>query len=131
MQLFNSTMKSLESALNASAARQDVISHNIANVDTPQYKSKQVNFKNELTKAIAFEAKKTNSKHINFKHSPKNTGDYTIRTKNETTMNNNGNNVDIDREMALLAENQILHNALIDRLNGKFTKLKSVARGGK
>lgn len=131
MQLFNSTMKSLESALNATTARQDVISHNIANVDTPHYKSKQVIFKNELSKAIAFEAKKTNSKHLNFKHSGAETGDYIIRTKNHTTMNNNGNNVDIDREMALLAENQILYNALIDRLNGKFTTLKTVARGGK
>lgn len=130
MQLFaNSTMQSLEGALNASSVRQDVISQNIANVDTPHYKSKQVLFKNELAKAVAFQAKKTNSRHINFSNG--NEGDYAVTTKNNTTMNNNGNNVDIDREMSLLAENQIYYNALVDRLNGKFTTLKAIARGGK
>lgn len=130
MQLFNSTLQSLESALNAAATRQDVISNNIANVDTPHYKSKQVMFKNELSKAIAFEAKKTHSRHVSFKRSNEN-GDYIVNTQTNTTLNNNGNNVDIDREMALLAENQILYNALVDRINGKFNSLKTVARGGK
>ncbi len=130
MQLFNSTMHALESALNASAARQEALSHNIANVDTPHYKAKEVIFKHELKKALAFQAKKTNAKHIDFKAGNHQTGDYAIRIKNQTIMNNNGNNVDIDREMALLAENQILYNALIERLNGKFNALKTVARGG-
>lgn len=129
MQLFNHTMKSLESALNATAARQNVISQNIANVDTPFYKAKEVVFKHELEKAISIEAKKTHQNHIEFKYNNK--SDYVIKSKNNTVMNNNGNNVDIDKEMALLAENQILYNALIERLNGKFNAIKTVARGGK
>lgn len=129
MQLYNTTMKSLESALHATAARQNVISQNIANVDTPFYKAKEVVFKHELAKAIFLQAKKTNQKHIDFKYN--NNSDYFIKTKNHTAMKNNGNNVDIDREMALLAENQILYNALIERLNGKFNSLKMVVRGGK
>lgn len=129
MQLFNHTIKSLESALNATAARQNVISQNIANVDTPFYKAKEVIFKHELEKAISIQAKKTHSKHIDFKYHAN--SDYLIRAKNNTVMNNNGNNVDIDKEMALLAENQILYNALIERLNGKFNAIKTVARGGK
>lgn len=129
MQLFNHTMKSLESALNATAARQNVISQNIANVDTPFYKAKEVVFKHELEKAISIQAKKTHQNHIEFKYNNK--SDYVIKSKNNTVMNNNGNNVDIDKEMALLAENQILYNALIERLNGKFNAIKTVARGGK
>lgn len=130
MQLFNTTMQSLESALNASAARQHTISHNIANVDTPHYKAKEVIFKHELEKAMTLQARKTNASHIDFKHNQP-TGDYAVRTKNQTTMNNHGNNVDIDREMALLAENQILYNALIERMNGKFNTIKTVAGGGR
>lgn len=129
MQLFNHTIQSLESALNATAARQNVISQNIANVDTPFYKAKEVIFKHELEKAIAIQAQKTNSKHIDFKYHANR--DYIIKSKNNTVMNNNGNNVDIDKEMALLAENQILYNALIERLNGKFNTIKTVIRGGK
>lgn len=129
MQLFNHTIKSLESALNATAARQNVISQNIANVDTPFYKAKEVVFKHELEKAISIQAKKTHRKHIDFKYHAN--GDYIIQTKNHTVMNNNGNNVDIDKEMVLLAENQILYNALIERLNGKLNAIKTVIRGGK
>ncbi len=129
MQLFNHTMQSLEKALNATAARQNVISQNIANVDTPFYKAKEVVFKHELEKAVAIQAKKTHKRHIDFKYHT--TSDYIIQTKNNTVMNNNGNNVDIDKEMSLLAENQILYNALIERLNGKFNTIKTVVRGGK
>lgn len=42
----------------------------------------------------------------------------------------NGNNVDIDKEMAELAENQIYYNGLVDRINGKFGSLQTVIRGG-
>ncbi|TXK91787.1 flagellar basal body rod protein FlgB, partial [Parageobacillus sp. SY1] len=37
----------------------------------------------------------------------------------------------IDQEMSYLAENQIYYNALVEQLNGKFTTLKTVIKGGK
>jgi len=130
MRLFASdTFRMLEQSLNTSALRQRTIANNIANVDTPNYKAKEVVFKDELKRATAMVAKKTHERHIDFSSSSGDGGNRLV-TKRTTTMRNNGNNVDIDREMALLAENQIFYNALIDRISGKFQSLKTVARGG-
>lgn len=129
MSLFTSQhIHLLEKALTASSVRQKAISHNIANVDTPNYKSKRVQFKNELQKAKLIQAKKTDVRHLNFNSTSD--MDYLVHTNHETTMRNNGNNVDIEKEMALLAENQIYYNALVERLNGQFSTIKAVARGG-
>ena len=44
MDLFSGTISTLDKALNYSATKQKVISQNIANVDTPNYKAKDVSF---------------------------------------------------------------------------------------
>jgi flagellar basal-body rod protein FlgB len=54
-----------------------------------------------------------------------------IEDRNDTSYNENGNNVDIDNEMSLMAENQIYNQALVDQLNNEFNSLKMVIRGGK
>ena len=45
-------------------------------------------------------------------------------TGQRTSMNNNNDNVDIDYEMALLAQNQLHYNALIQQLNHEITMLR-------
>jgi flagellar basal-body rod protein FlgB len=54
-----------------------------------------------------------------------------IVNNNQVSYNENGNSVDIDKEMADLAANQIYYNALTERINGKFSTLQNVIRGGK
>ncbi len=54
-----------------------------------------------------------------------------MTTKNDLVYNHNKNNVDLDKEMSDLAQNQIYYNALVERLNGKFNSLKTVIKGGK
>ena len=51
--------------------------------------------------------------------------------KNPVSYNEVGNSVDIDKEMADLATNQIYYNALTERISGKFSSLQNVIRGGK
>ncbi|MGO4887787.1 flagellar basal body rod protein FlgB [Anaerobacillus sp. MEB173] len=126
MKLFsNSTFMVLEQALNNASLRQKTISQNVANVDTPNYKSKQVIFKNHLNEAM--NAHRTDERHFQFSSSNK--GGPVIKTMNNTFVNHNGNNVDIDYEMAEMAKNQIYYNALIDRMNGRFSSLKTVLGG--
>ncbi|MCY8282095.1 flagellar basal body rod protein FlgB, partial [Bacillus inaquosorum] len=48
-----------------------------------------------------------------------------------TSYQQNGNNVDVDKEMTELAQNQINYQALVERMNGKFNSLKTVLTGGK
>ncbi|MEK5443138.1 MULTISPECIES: flagellar basal body rod protein FlgB [unclassified Fredinandcohnia] len=130
MKLFSNTIHSLEKALDYSALRQKVISNNIANVDTPNYKAQDVSFKNLLANETESQmrANRTNEKHIEFTSSKR--SNNPLIAKNDTAYNHNGNNVDIDKEMALLAENQIYYNAITQRISGKFNTLKTVVKGG-
>lgn len=129
MNLFDGTITNLKQSIDYAAAKNRTISANIANVDTPNYKSKDVAFKNVLNDEMNYiEAKHTNSLHLPFGKS--NQGNYKVVTNNRTVYNHNGNNVDIDKEMTDLAKNQIYYNGLIDRINGKFNSLQTVIRGG-
>lgn len=129
MELFSNTFQVLEKSLDYSSAKQKVISQNIANVDTPYYKAKDV-VKNSFQGALqaSIEAYRTDSRHYNFQTD---NSSSTIVTQQNGTYNNNGNSVDMDKEMTDLATNQIYYNALTDRLSGKFSTLQNVIRGGK
>lgn len=130
MKLFGTTISSLEKGLNYSVTKGKTISQNIANIDTPNYKTKQVRFEDVFTNAKSAEltAYKTNHKHMDFKHRESQTGVYDV---NNFRYFHNGNGVDMDKEQADLAENQIYYNALVERLNGKFNTLQSVVKGGR
>ncbi len=126
MKLFSNSMNLLENSLAYSSLKQKVTANNIANVDTPNYKAKDVSFKTELENA-SLRAYRTDHRHIEFKRGASNLSVYT--TKN-TSYNHNGNNVDIDKEMSDMAQNQIYYYVLIDRMNSKFNGLKEAFKGG-
>ncbi|MDV7763255.1 flagellar basal body rod protein FlgB [Peribacillus simplex] len=131
MELFSNTFQSLENALNYSNTKQKVISQNIANSDTPNYKAKEVDktqsFKAELGSSL--KSYRTDERHYTFK-SERGHASPIVFQKN-VQYNNNGNSVDVDKEMTDLAANQIYYNAVSDRLSGKFQSLENVIRGGK
>lgn len=131
MELFSDTFNSLERGLNYSSAKQKVISQNIANSDTPNYKAKEISntnsFGTELQSAI--QSYRTDERHFDFKMREKNT--FPTVNQENVQYNNNGNSVDVDKEMTDLASNQIYYNALSERLAGKFNSLENVIRGGK
>jgi flagellar basal-body rod protein FlgB len=131
LKLFSNTVSTLEKALNYSSAKQKVISQNIANVDTPNYKAKDVSFKATFEQALgqSFHANRSDARHFEF-GSRVSSGPGMV-TKKNVNYNENGNSVDLDKEMADLATNQIYYNALTERINGKFNSLQSVIRGGK
>ncbi|MCA1053505.1 flagellar basal body rod protein FlgB [Rossellomorea aquimaris] len=129
MKLFSNTFTAIEQGLNYSSMKQKAISQNIANVDTPNYKAKKVEFKTVLQNSMTgFEGKRTDPRHITIRSS---SGHTALWTKNAYQYNHNGNGVDLDREMSEMASNQIYFNALSDRMSGKFNSLQSVIRGGK
>lgn len=128
MKLFSNTINNLEQAINQSTAKQKVISNNIANVDTPNYKAQEIRFNKSLENEMQkLHATKTNNKHFDFGTT---SSGYQIITRNNINYQHNGNNVDIDQEMTEMAKNQIQYNALIDRLSSKFHSLKTVIKGG-
>jgi len=124
----------LERSLDAATLRQRVISNNIANADTPHFKSKQVIFENILQQelnapASTLAAYRTDRRHIEFGSRGSILMPQTVMNP-DTTIQNNGNNVDIETEMSELAKNQIWYNGLVQFTGGYFSKLKSVIDGG-
>ena len=115
--------------LNASWTKNEVISSNIANIDTPGYKKKEVTFGDLLNGELSnlSSLKTTHSRHL----PGKNTGsENAIITTDLTTTNmrTDENNVNIDEEMSDLSKNQIYYNVLIQKASGEINKLQSVIR---
>lgn len=130
MNLFGSTISALERGLDYSTTKGKVISQNIANIDTPNYKAKNVHFKDvfEDVKANTVHAYRTNSRHIEFSGRDAQPGVFNysdFRTRHD------GNGVDMDKEQANLATNQIYNHAIVDRLSSKFNSLQNVIKGGR
>ena len=114
--------KIMEKALDASLARNDTISQNLANIDTSNYKRKDV----------AFEGNMTDKRHIAINSDDMDEIQPTLTQDNsDVSMRIDGNNVDIDSEMAYLAKNTIKYNALVQMINSNFSKIKNVIREGK
>ncbi|WP_318615430.1 flagellar basal body rod protein FlgB [Sporosarcina sp. YIM B06819] len=130
MNIFGGTISHLERGLDFSATKGKSISQNIANVDTPHYKAKNVSFKEVFAdvKANALEAYRTDARHIAFKSNGTHPGVFSY---SNLRYRHDGNGVDMDKEQADLAANQIYYNALVDRINGKFNSLQNVIKGGR
>lgn len=129
MNLFSGTIETLEKSLDYSTAKNRAIANNIANVDTPDYKSTNITFKNVLDNTLngSLQTKRTHPQHFTFNQMNQ---PYITKQNRNTMYNHNGNNVDIDQEMAELAKNQLYYQAVVDRLNGKFSSIQTVIRGG-
>lgn len=129
MKLFSGSIASLEKGLDYSSLKQKVIANNIANADTPNYKAKEVSFKKMFEQSLAneFAAHRTDHRHFQFQTHQSTAG---VSARN-TSFNQNGNSVDMDKEMSDLATNQIYYNALTDRLTGRFSSLSDVIKGGR
>lgn len=126
--------KLLEKAINATWLRNEAISQNIANVDTPGYKKKTVKFEEYLRNASdsSFVGRRTNPRHIPIGAANIDTIEPKVmEDHSNTSMRLDGNNVDIENEMAAMAKNTIQYNALITRLNGEFSKIRSAINEGR
>lgn len=128
MKIFSTSISALEKGIQYSGMKHKAISQNIANVDTPNYKRKEVSPNFGQFYQDAMNAKKTDSRHHDFTGTSKQA--FTINNTSHS-YSHNGNNVDIDKEMSDLAENQIYYYTMIDQLSGKFQSLQNVIKGGR
>lgn len=125
----------LEKALDASVMRNEAITQNMANVDTPNYKRKKVTFEEALadsTESLGVKGFRTNSKHIPIGGSSADEITPTItQDTGRNRMRIDGNNVDPNIEMADLAKNTLKYSFLIQKLSGEFRKIKSAIAEGR
>lgn len=104
-----SIFSQLESYLSLTNQRETVISSNMANVDTPGYRTKDVDFRHELARAMA--APEGSTPHV------------AVRDVNGLLERPDGNNVDIDREAMKLSEVQLQCQMGTQLLKTKFHQL--------
>lgn len=133
---FEKTVDLLHRAMDANLVRRDVIAHNMANADVPNYKRQIVNFESELKRALesgktrpALELTMTDNRHIpawrerDYRDvKPRRVLDYT------TTYNNNGNNVDPEQELMGALENQMTYTLLAQAAAFEFGQVSRALR---
>ena len=111
--------------------RQDVISNNIANVNTPDFKRSDVVFESLLAREMGLGEDKNKLQMVRTRdrHRPQAMDGRVmarIQLDDTTTMRVDGNNVDIDAEMADLAKNQIYYSALAKKIGSYIQGVKNV-----
>lgn len=113
----------LDKAADASWTRNQVISNNISNVDTPEYKRKDVQFSSYLRAALA-DADTSNLQKVvnNIDLEGLEATSYTDMA--DLSYREDGNNVDIDTENVELASNQVMYKALMNSISNEFNMIK-------
>jgi flagellar basal-body rod protein FlgB len=134
--LFDGAIATLQKTLNIGSLRHKVLTSNIANIDTPNYKAFEVVMEDALKESgrssANIELVRTRPRHLNGLHSSSSSG-VRIKAADPPAINlrADGNTVDLDRTMGKLAENTILYRAAALMIKKKFQGLKNVIQGGK
>lgn len=114
------TTAALERGLSAQAARQRVTADNLANVDTPDYRPGRVVFEEQLQAAL----QRGETPEAIHSLRPQ------VQTPTSAALRRDGNAVDVEAEMATLAETELHYSAMLKLLTRKLLMLKSVATEG-
>jgi flagellar basal-body rod protein FlgB len=132
--LFDKTTRALGSSLQLRQTRNSVISSNIANAETPGYQAKKVDFEDAMGRALQMEDMKatTGSDPRHFAMGPGAISRIKadVYENPDVSVNNDGNTVDLEREMTTLAENSIAYKAAVQLINKKMAALKYAATDG-
>lgn len=116
------SFKTLEQLIHFTSMRHGVLTSNIANADTPNYKAKDMNFKQALDAEM--ELRTTDTKHIKTTDNGM-SNEIKIETSNTWA---DGNNVELDTEVAKMTENAMLFQAGISMFSTKIRMFKNALR---
>lgn len=115
--------------LNFRAERQKVISSNIANINTPNYKTKELTFESELKNAQntpILNLSQTQGNHLpNIENRNQNAGPSLMQVKGLEEQND-GNNVNLDTQMSEMSKNKVLFDAVQAAIKKDSTLFRSV-----
>jgi flagellar basal-body rod protein FlgB len=114
--MLDGVANSLENYMTLLAERQKLVAANIANADTPGYKTKDIDFQTEFRNALD--------------GTPSSATPPNITEVEGLTVKNDGNNVSLDREARLLAENDLRFNIASNLMRGQIKTLRMAIDGG-
>ncbi|GHU52082.1 flagellar basal body rod protein FlgB [Clostridia bacterium] len=112
--------RAMESSFKALSIKEQVITQNLANQDTPDYKQVEFNFKNVLADSQGnVDVEKSKGMEYSFK----------AQTFTDTSRNIliDGNSVDTDQQQLELYNVYLQHSALVNKMNGEFKRMSTVA----
>jgi flagellar basal-body rod protein FlgB len=131
---FGKMVDLLHRNMDVSMLRNQVISNNLTNADTPNFKRSEINFESELKRALESEkaapplkAAMNHPRHIPF-HRP---ADYrSVQPRKVldylSTSDNNGNNVDLEEESMLALQNQLRYQLMTQMVSNQFSQINMV-----
>lgn len=128
MDVNDKTLKALTTALNFREMRQELISSNVANANTPGFKAKKMDFEAALARALDVDGQMqmgvTDERHHNVGNGGFNNLEPEIYDNPNGVVSENGNTVDVEAEMAQMAENKLMYDALVQLINKKMGIMK-------
>lgn len=132
-QIFAGSFAVARQALDGLSQRQDAIASNVANVDTPGYRRREVSFEDTLAQQVNMSSaglRTTDPRHIASRGATTPADGDAVRERDVVSSRNDANDVSIDEEMLLLAETQLRYQALTQGVGRRLTTLRTVIRGG-
>lgn len=132
--IFNGTIALLAKSLDLRSRNHHLITSNIANVDTPDYKAIHMDVEQALASRLATSQsvplQRTHSGHLPLKQRQAEPEHAIRKDTGRLSLRGDGNTVDMDRSMARLSENSLLYNTAAQILRKKFDALRNVIQGG-
>ena len=133
--MFDKTTNALATSLAMRQLRHNVTSSNIANAETPGYHAKKMDFEGALQRALDLDG--VNSLSTSSAEHFAVGGVSVMKTRPdiyenpEGIVSNDGNTVDVEKEMSALSENAIMYKAALSLINKKMAALKYAASEGR
>lgn len=135
MSLFDKTTSALGAAINMRQIKKDITSANIANAETPGYHAKKIDFENALARALDIDGLRgmstSSDEHFAIGGGSMSRLAPDIYENPEGAINNDGNTVDLEKEMSNLTENSIMYKAALQLINKKMAAIRYAATEGR
>ncbi len=128
MDVNDKTLQALAAAAKFREMRQEIISSNVANKDVPGYKAKRIDFEKALARALDVDGNLTmkveDEKHFNVGNGGFDNLQPEVYEDPNGVVRENDNTVDVQEEMAMMADNKIMYDTIVQLMNKKLGLMK-------
>ncbi|MGE0761650.1 MAG: flagellar basal body rod protein FlgB [Bdellovibrionales bacterium] len=128
------TTDALGASLDFRLLRHNVTASNIANAETPGYKAKKVDFEEALNRALDHEglgkSHTSDNEHFLMGQGAISRARADVYDNPDINVTNDGNTVDMERELSTLADNSILYKAALQLINKKMGAMRYAVTEG-
>jgi flagellar basal-body rod protein FlgB len=122
MTLLGETMEVLRQATTFALRRHDLLAQNVANADTPGFRARDLGFAHQLSiaqRTAALPAADLGTPAL----------DVRVVDGPDAAVRDDGNTVDVDRQMARLSHNALYHNVVVQLMTARIRTLRSAITG--